>query len=78
MLDGILGPGEKPVRIALAAERGAPRPSRLRVIGFDENPLPAILEHAQRLARQGLCDLLAVRRRTGPQRRELACERMFA
>ena len=78
MLSGILSHGPEPVRIALSAEEAAPHPSRVCIAGFDESPLPAFLQHAQRLTRQSLCDLLGFVLRIGPQRRKLACERMFA
>ena len=78
MLDRILGHGAQPVRIALSIEKAAPHPPRIRVGGLDEGPVPAFLQHPQRFTRQSLCDLLGVLRRMGPQRRELARERMFA
>ena len=78
MLDGILGHGPEPVRIALSTEEAAPHPPRVCIAGLDEGPLPAFLQHAQRLTRESLCYLLGLIRRIGPQGRELACERMFA
>ena len=53
-------------------------PAGICIGGLHPNPVVPLLEHPQRLAAQRLGDLLGVVRGLGPQRRELACERMFA
>ena len=78
MLDGIVCCRSQPVGIALASEVCAPHPARICVVGLDENPVVAFLDHAQRLACQRLRHLLGILRWAGSERRELACERMFA
>ena len=78
MLDGIGGDGPQPLGIRLSREVLTPRPARIRVGGLHADPVAPLLEHAQGLAGESLGHLLGVLRRLGPERRELACERMFA
>jgi len=78
VLDGLVGDGPQPVWIGRAAEVLTPHPAEVRVLGLDTNPDGALLEHTQRLACQGLRHLLGIVRRPGAERRELACERVFA
>jgi hypothetical protein len=78
VLNRIVRCGPEPVWIALAAEMRTPRPARIPVFGLDENPLVAFLDHTQRLACQRLRNLLGILLWAGSERRELACERMFA
>ena len=75
---GSAATGCEPVGIGLAAEVLAPHPARIGVGGLDPGPVAALLEDLQRLAGERLRHLLGVVRGLGAERRELACERMFA
>jgi hypothetical protein len=78
VLDGIGEDRSQPRGVACPTEIVLERPTGVRVRGLDPNPLAALLEHPQRFALQGLCQLLGLLGRVGAQRREVASERMFA
>ena len=78
MLDGLGRDGPKPLRVSLTAEVFATCPTRIRVGSLDANPIAVLHEDVQRLAAQGLRDLLGICRRCCAQGGELAGERMFA
>ena len=78
LLDGIGCDGPQPLGIRLSRKILAPRPARICVGGLHANPVATLLQHPQGLPGESLGHLLGVLRGLGPERRELACERMFA
>jgi len=78
MFDRPGGGGTQPVGVTFTADVVAPNPTGIAVRSSHANPRAALLEHVQRFAAEGLRDLLGIFPRLGAERRELACERMFA
>ena len=78
MLDGIDGCNAEPLLVGLTRQIVAPRPSRIPIRRLHPHPVVLLFEHAQRLSAQSLRDLLGILGGVGSERRELACERMFA
>ena len=78
VFDGVDGDRLQPFGIVIAAKVVASRPAGVRVCRLDAGPVVALLEDPERLAGEGLRDLLGVLGRLCAERREVACERMFA
>jgi hypothetical protein len=78
MLDGIDSGRAEPVGVGLSSQVLAPNPAGICVRGLNAEPPAALLDHAEGLAGKRLRDLLGTLCRLGSERRELACERMFA